>query len=81
MRVQSKPWLTQGIRNSTNAKKNLHKKYLRTKSSYYYTRFNFYRNKVNHLVRKRQYYKNYFAKNINNSKSIWKSRPIKHIIH
>ena len=55
-------------------------KWLDIKSPYYHSRFKFYRNKVNHLLRisKRQYYNDYFIKNTKDTKLIWKG--IKQII-
>ena len=43
--------------------------------------FSLYRNKLNHLLKlsKKQYYSNYFLKNIKDSKKIWNG--IKQIIH
>jgi hypothetical protein len=50
IKTQSKPWVTKGIRNSIKVKNRLYLKFLKTKSSYYYERFKYYRNKVNHLL-------------------------------
>ena len=41
---------------------------------YFYNKFKFYRNKLNHLLKltRKQDYNAYFSQNINNSKNIWK---------
>ena len=56
------------------------KKFIKTKSPYYHSKFKYYRNKLNHILRisKRQYYNEYFARNIKNSKFVWSG--IKQII-
>lgn len=61
-------------------KNEFYKKYLETKSPYYHSKFKFYRNKLNHFLRisKINYYSDYFNKNTNNGKLIWKG--IKQII-
>ena len=51
LKIQSKPWITAAIRTSIQVKNKLYKKYIKTKSPFYYSRFKFYRNKVNHLMR------------------------------
>jgi hypothetical protein len=75
LKIQSKPWITSAIiRTSINTKNKFYKKFLKTKSVHYHSKFKYYRNKINHLIRlsKQQYYNKYFASNINNSKSVWK---------
>ena len=64
----------------SKVKNEFYKKYLKTKSPYYHSKFKFYRNKLNHLLRisKRNYYSDYSNKNTNNGKLIWKG--IKQII-
>lgn len=80
LKVQSKPWITSAIRKSIQFKNKLYKKYLKTKSIYYHSKFKIYRNKLNHLLRisKNAYYNDYFTKNTKNSKLVWKG--IKQII-
>jgi hypothetical protein len=80
LKIQSKPWISTAIRKSIQVKNEFYKKYLKTKSPYYHSKFKFYRNKLNHLLRisKRNYYSDYFNKNTNNGKLIWKG--IKQII-
>ena len=82
LKIQSKPWITSAIRTSINTKNKFYKKFLKTKSvHFYHSKFKYYRNKINHLIRlsKQQYYNKYFASNINNSKRVWKG--IKKVIH
>ena len=76
----SKPWITAGIRTSINVKNKLYKKYIKKRSSYYYDKFKFYRNKLNHLIKisKKKYYDTYFTSNRSNLKKKWKG--IKEII-
>ena len=80
LKIQSKPWITSAIRKSIQVKNKFYKKYLKTKSLYYHSKFKFYRNKLNHLKRisKSNYYSDYFNRNSNNSKLVWKG--IKQII-
>ena len=81
LKLRSKPWITIGIKKSILVKNKLHKKFLKTKSAYYCSKFKYYRNKLNHLLRiqKRKYYNEYFIDNLNNTKRVWKG--IKQIIH
>jgi hypothetical protein len=81
LKIQSKPWITSAIRTSINTKNKFYKKFLKTRSVHYHSKFKYYRNKINHLIRlsKQQYYNKYFASNINNSKRVWKG--IKKVIH
>ncbi len=62
------------IRKSIHIKNTYYKKYLKTKSQKFYSRFKKYRNKINHLMRmsKNNYYDNYFNKHLNDSKLVWK---------
>lgn len=77
----SKPWITPAIKVSISVKNKLYKKYLKTKSTYYFSKFKYYRNKLTHLLKisKRHYYNQYFLENINDSKRVWNG--IKQIIH
>ena len=51
----------------------MYKKFLKTKSIYYHTKFKIYRNKLNHLIKlaKRNYYNKLFSVHVNNGKRIW----------
>ena len=73
-KFMSKPWITPAIKVSIGIKNNLYKNYLKTRSLYFHSKFKFYRNKLNHLLRisKRMYYKDFFNNNINNMKNTWK---------
>ena len=76
----TKPWITPAIEASINIKNQLYKKYLKTKLIYYHTKFKYYRNKINHLLKisKRKYYNEYFLINSKDNKKIWNG--IKQII-
>ena len=73
LKARSKPWITSGIRTSFRIKNGLFKKFLKTKSIYYHTKFKIYRNKLNHLIKlaKKNYYNNFFSVHENNGKRIW----------
>ena len=47
----SKPWITSGIRRSIRIKNKLYKRFIKTQSVYYHTKFKLYRNKLNHLIK------------------------------
>ena len=82
LKFQSKPWITPAIKvSNVQVKNKLYKKYLKTKSCYFHSKFKLYRNKLNHLLKlsKLQYYNNYFLNNVKDSKKIWNG--IKQIIH
>ena len=81
LKLKSKPWITSAIKKSILVKNKLHKNFLKTKSAYYFSKFKYYRNKLNHLlkIQKRKYYNEYFIKNLSDSKRVWKG--IKQIIH
>ena len=81
LRFKSKPWITPGIKKSINFKNRIYRKYIASKSPYYHSKFKYYRNKINHLLKlsKKSYYNNYFLKNVNDTKQIW--RGIKEIVH
>ena len=68
-----KPWITSGILKSIKQNNKLLKKFLKTKDNFYYCRYKFYRDKINHLIRseKRKYYDKFFKNNLDNSKKIW----------
>jgi len=73
--LKTKPWITPAIRTSIKIRKNtLYEKFLKTKSSYYQTKFKVYRNKLNHLIKisKRNYYNDYFSIHLTDGKRIWK---------
>ena len=75
MRSLAKPWITNGLRVSIAKKNKFYKKYLlKSKNSYYFSKFKIYRNKLNHLLiqSKKMYHNNYFANNKHNIKKTWK---------
>ena len=69
----SKPWITSGIRRSIRIKNKLYKRFIKTQSAYYHTKFKLYRNKLNHLIKisKVNYYRRYFSSNTTHIKNIW----------
>ena len=64
----SKPWITQGIRASIKTKNKLF-------ASGDQTKYKFYRNKINHLIRisKRGCFHDCFEKNLQNMKKTWEA--------
>ena len=70
LKLKSKPWITPALRKSLQVKNNLYKKFSKSKSIYYHSKFKVYRNKLNHLLRisKMQYYNQYFYDNISDGK-------------
>ena len=75
IKLKSKPWISKALRKSIQIKNNYYKKYLKTKSTYYHTKFKLYRNKLNHLLKisKKQYYNEYFFQNIKDAKGFGKA--------
>ena len=73
LKLRLRPWITPAIKKSIQIKNNLYKKFLKTKLLYYHSKFKYYRNKLNHLIKisKKQYYTNYFNLNHGNPKQIW----------
>ncbi len=68
-----KPWITKGILKSISIKNKLYKKFLKTKKTAWYQKYKYYRDLINHLLRKskKSYYASYFEKFQNNSKKLW----------
>ena len=68
-----KPWITKGILKSISIKNKHYKKFLKTKKSIWYQKYKYYRDLINHLIRKskKSYYASYFDKSQNNSKKLW----------
>lgn len=73
IKIQSKPWITPAIKSSIKEKNRLYKKILKTKCTYFYSKFKIYRNKLTHLLKisKRKHYNDYFCKNTSNVKKVW----------
>ena len=70
---KDKPWITKGIRKSISEKNRLLKTFLKNKSDFYYQRYKFHRDRINHLIpiSKKNYYNNFFLENSKNIKKIW----------
>ena len=68
-----KPWITKGILKSISIKNKYYKKYLKSKNSNWYKKYKYYRDLLNHLIRKskKDYYASYFEKFQKNSKKLW----------
>ena len=76
-----KPWITKGILKSISVKNKYYKKFLKTRSPIIYKNYKYYRDLINHLIRKskRNHYASYFEKFQKNSKKLWSG--IKDIIN
>ena len=74
LRLQSKPWITKGIRRSIAMRNKLYKSYISINNDYYFTKYKYYRNKLKHLIliSKKSFYNNYFNANKDNIKETWK---------
>ena len=68
-----KPWISKGILKSISIKNTLYKKFLKTKKYIWYQKYKYYRDLINHLIRKSKnnYYVAYFEKFQKNSKKLW----------
>ena len=73
LKLRSKPWITPAIRRSILIKNKFYKKFLKTRSSYYHSKFKYYRNKLNHLIKisRKKYYNEYFSSCQGNPKKLW----------
>ena len=73
-RLYVKPWITKGLLASIANKNKLYKSYLKSRNSYYLSKFKYYRNKLKHLIliSKKSYYSSYFLRNKDNIKGVWK---------
>ena len=72
-KLRRKPWITTGILKSISIKNKLYKRFFKSKDQFWYQRYKYYRDMLNHLLRKskRIYFKDYFQNCKNNSKKIW----------
>lgn len=72
-KLRRKPWVTTGILKSISVKNKLYKRFLKSKDKFWYQRYKYYRDMLNHLLRKskRLYFKDYFENHKKNSKKIW----------
>ena len=84
IKQKSKPWITKGITTSIKQRDKFYKKYMKTKDAEtkqaYHLRYKQIRNHIVQLIRvsKKDYFKIFFQKNINNIKNTWAG--IKNII-
>ena len=79
LRTSGKPWITPAIKRSITRRDQLYKEYIQSKTaeneaSQIFLLFKHYRNEIVKLVRqsKCNHNQQYFAKNLKNSKNIWK---------
>ena len=70
----NKPWITKGIRKSIKTKNLAYAQYCKTENKVFYHKYIYFRDKINHLIRKnkRHYHNKFFEENKNNMKKIWK---------
>jgi len=80
IKQQSKPWITKGIITSIRIKNSFYRKFMKSKSSYYYNKYKFYRNRVNRIVKisKTKYYNKFFDDSKTNIRKVW--RGIREIV-
>ena len=73
-KLKRKPWITTGILKSISVKNKLYKRFLKSKDKFWYQRYKYYRETLNHLIRKskRMFYKDYFDDCKNDIKNVWK---------
>ena len=73
IKLQHKPWLTKGLLTSIKLKNKYYKKFLKTKDKFWYCRYKYYRDLINHLIRKSKttHFKAYFSQFNNNCKKLW----------
>ena len=78
---RQKPWITRGILKSISIKNKYYKKFMTTKKSDYYKKYKYYRDQINHLIRKskKDYYITYFDNFKENTKKLWSG--VKEIIN
>ena len=80
-RQRLKPWITKGILKSISIKNKYYRKFLKAKEPNLYKKYKYYRDLINHLIRKskKSYYASYFEKFKKNSKKLWSG--VKEIIN
>ena len=66
-----KPWITNGILKSISIKNKLYGTFMKTGNHSDRSQYKLYRDRLNHIIRKSKYNKNYFAKYKSNIKKIW----------
>ena len=64
-KTKQKPWITKSIIKSIKTKNIYYKKFLKTKSKFWYDRYKYYRNTINKLINKSKnnHLRNYFQEN------------------
>ena len=74
VKQKQKPWIPDGILKSISKKNKIYGKFMKTKCQDTYKLYKYYRDKINHLIRKKKYvlhFKNYFNNHTNNIKKVW----------
>ena len=68
-----KPWITPFILISIKTKNIYYKKFIKTKTKFQYSRYRYYRDKLNGLISKskKKHLHKYFQENYNDSKKTW----------
>ena len=74
IKLKRKPWITSGLIKSISVKNKLYKRCLKSKDMFWYQRYKYYRDTLNHLIRKskRIFYKDFFDNCITDFKKVWK---------
>ena len=52
IKLKRKPWITSGLIKSISVKNKLYKRFLKSKDMFWYQRYKYYRDTLNHLIRK-----------------------------
>ena len=78
---KKKPWITKGIITSIYKRTSYLNKFKKTNNPLFFIRYKYYRDQINHLIRKskKEYYCKYFNKNTNNTRKMW--QQINKIVH
>ena len=74
IKSKQKPWITQGTLKSIRTKTKWYKKFMKTRCINFYNQYKTCRDRLNSVIRSstKSYYKEYFLKHQNNSKSLGK---------
>ena len=72
LKFRSKPWITPALKVSIHIKNTLYEKFSDKNSLYYHSKFKYYQNRINPLLKvsKRQHYNQYFLDNIKDSRRV-----------
>ena len=78
---KKKTWITKGIITSIHKRTSYVNKFKKTNNQLFFIRYKYYRDQINHLIRKskKEYYCKYFNKNTNNMRKMW--QQINKIVH